>query len=159
MLKLLRIRRAHLISICSHNLSISQCELAFCLLILYPFPLGCYPNRDCGMKSTINCSDLRHDTSFKKHTVYCTYPITVGCLWNAIQNNIILHISLHLVGQNIDPSFEFPKDIPYLALTGVFYEDFSENWLRHKGIKISSWCQILPGLAFICRVSNTCSRD
>ena len=51
--------------------------------------------------------------------------------YSVVQNNIILHKSSHLPGQNTDSCFNSQKT-PHITLTGelrsISHEDFSENW-------------------------------
>ena len=70
--------------------------------------------------------------------IYVWYMYTLGCPYNAVQDNMTLHISLQWLGQNTNQEFEYTKYTPYHVLSceiwGVFCEDLEENWPRNNGI-------------------------
>ena len=61
---------------------------------------------------------------------------TVWCRYNSVQYNMILHILLYCLVQNIKQSWNH-KNAPFLGLTGqlwgVCHEDFIENWPHYNG--------------------------
>ena len=69
---------------------------------------------------------------------------TVRYRYNAIQYNMIQHISIALTETEYELEFEYMKDTQYLALTGelwgVFREDFGENWPGYDGTALYIGC-------------------
>ena len=63
---------------------------------------------------------------------------TVGCRYNAVHYNTILHTSLQEGRQDINESLD-PQKTPHTLtgeLWGVFCEHFGEIWPRYKGIAL-----------------------
>ena len=59
---------------------------------------------------------------------------TVGCCYNAVQYDLILHTSLQLSRKNINQECEPTTG----ELWGVFCKDFQENWPRYIGTTLKS---------------------
>ena len=56
----------------------------------------------------------------------------VGCHYNMVQYQMVLHSPLHWLGQNMNQFTKLASGNNLMGeLWGVFYEDFSENWPRY----------------------------
>ena len=72
-----------------------------------------------------------------------TYVYFMGCRYNAVQQNMILHTELW---DSHKSEFVVTIDTPYLALTGelwgVYCEGFEGNWPRYNGTALYvPWAQ------------------
>ena len=74
---------------------------------------------------------------------------TLGCRYNEIQYDMLLHTSLTEADYKLE--FEHTKDTPYLALAGelwgVFCEDFGENGPHYNGTALQKKVPLLPTAA------------
>ena len=55
------------------------------------------------------------------------FQYTVGCLYNAVQSNTILHTSLHWAGTECRPQFEFTKDLDRRAMGCLLWGFFQKT--------------------------------
>ena len=70
--------------------------------------------------------------------IYNCIENTVECRYNAVQCNMILHTSLHKLGQIINQRLNLQKN-----LWGVFHEYFGENWPLWRHHNVVRWLLLI----------------